>query len=73
MNVIRRIYIQDSKDSQTIHKNRYKQIYIAGSGKCSSKYLSLLFINTLTVLKKKLKEYRTTIYSRSGVKQMLIF
>ena len=55
-----------------LHKNPYKQRYIAGSSKCSTKPLSLLLTKILTVVKEKLQEYCTTIYSRSGVNQMWI-
>lgn len=48
------------------------QRYKAGSSKCSTKPLSFLLTTILTVVKEKLQEYCTTIYSRSGVNQMWI-
>ena len=55
-----------------LHKSPYKQRYIAGSSKCSTKPLSLLLTKILTEVKEKLQEYCTTIYSRSGVNQIWI-
>ena len=55
-----------------LHKNPYKQRYIAGSGKWSTKPLSLLLTKILTVVKEELQEYSATIYSRSVVNQMWI-
>jgi hypothetical protein len=55
-----------------LHKNPYKQRYIAGSNKCSTKPFSLLFTKILTVVKEKLQTYCATTYVRSGVNQMHI-
>ena len=50
-----------------LHKSPYKQRYIAGSSKCSTKPLSILLTKILTIVKEKLQEYCATIYARSGV------
>ena len=55
-----------------LHKTPYKQRYIAGSSKCSTKPLSVLLTKILTVIKEKLQQQCTTAYSRSGVNQMWI-
>ena len=55
-----------------LHKNPYKQRYIAGSSKCSTKPLSLLLTKLLTAIKESLQRYCSTAYSRSGVNQMWI-
>ena len=55
-----------------LHKNPYKQRYIAGSSKCSTKPLSILLTKILTAVKEKLQQYCTVAYSRSGVNQMWI-
>ena len=55
-----------------LHKNPYKQRYIAGSSKCSTKPLSLLLTKLLTAIKESLQRYCSTTYSRSGVNQMWI-
>ena len=55
-----------------LHKNPYKQRYIAGSSKCSTKPLSLLLTKLLTAIKEALQRYCSTTYSRSGVNQMWI-
>jgi hypothetical protein len=53
-----------------LDKNLYKQRYIAGSSKCSTKPLSLLLTKILPAVKEKLKKYCATTYARSGVNQM---
>jgi hypothetical protein len=40
-----------------LHKNPYKQKYIAGSSKCSTKPLSLLLTKILTTVKENLQMY----------------
>ena len=55
-----------------LHKNPYKQRYIVGSSKCSTKPLSLLLTKMLTAVKEKLQTYCATTYARSGVNQMWI-
>ena len=55
-----------------LHKNPYKQRYIAGSAKCSTKPLSLILTRILTALKEGLQKYCDTAYARSGVNQMWI-
>ena len=55
-----------------MHKNPYKQRYIAGSSKCSTKPLSLLLTKLLTAVTESLQRYCSTTYSRSGVNQMWI-
>jgi hypothetical protein len=55
-----------------LHKNPYKQRYIAGSSKCSTKPLSLLLTKLLTAIKESLQRDCSTAYSRSGVNQMWI-
>ena len=54
-----------------LHKNPYKQIYIAGSAKCSIKPLSQMLTRILTAVK-GLQKYCDTTYARSGVNQMWI-
>ena len=55
-----------------LHKSPYKQRYIAGSSKCSTKQLSILLTKILTVIKGGLKTFSETCYSRSGINQMWI-
>ena len=55
-----------------LHKTPYKERYIASSYKCSTKELSVLLTKTLTVIKDDLQKYCNTVYSHSGVNQMLI-
>ena len=56
-----------------MHKNIYKQRFIAGSSKCSTKPLSILLTKLLTHIKQGLQKYCKTAYSRSGINQMWIF
>ena len=51
-----------------LHKNPYKQRYIAGSAKCSTKPLTQI----LTAVKEGLQKYCDTAYARRGAKQMWI-
>ena len=53
-----------------LHKNPYKQRYIAGSAKCSTKPLSLILTRILTAVKEGLQKYCDTAYARNGVNQM---
>ena len=55
-----------------LHKNPYKQRYIAGSAKCSTKPLSQIITRILTAVKEGLQKYCDTAYARSGVNQMWI-
>ena len=55
-----------------LHKNPYKQRYIAGSSRCSTKPLSKLLTSVLTAIKEGLQKYCETSYSTSGVNQMWI-
>ena len=50
-----------------LHKNRYKQRFIAGSAKCTTKPLSKLLTSILTAFKEGLQSYHNTCYSRSGI------
>ena len=53
-----------------LHKCPYKQRYIAGSAKCSTKPLSKLLTRILSAVKDGLQTYCETAYFRSGVNQM---
>ena len=55
-----------------LHKNPYKQRYIAGSAKCSTKPLSLILTRILTAVKEGLQKYCDTAYTRRGVNRMWI-
>ena len=55
-----------------LHKNPYKQRYITGSAKCSTKPLSQTLTRILTAVKEGLQKYCDTAYARSGVNQMWI-
>ena len=55
-----------------LHKNPYKQRYIAGSAKCSTKLLSQILKRILTAVKEGLQKYCDHAYARSGVNQMWI-
>ena len=52
--------------------NPYKQRYIAGSAKCSTKPLSQILTRILTAVKEGLQKYCDTAYAISGVSQMWI-
>jgi hypothetical protein len=54
-----------------LHKCLFKQRYIAGYAKCSTKLLSKLIACILLAVKTVLQCYCDTSYSRSGVNQML--
>jgi hypothetical protein len=55
-----------------LHKCPFKQRYIAGSAKCSTKPLSKLLTCILSAVKNGLQSYCDTSYSRGGVNQMWI-
>ena len=55
-----------------LHKCPFKQRYIAGSAKCSTKPLSKLLTCILSAVKTGLQSYCDTSYSRGGVNQMWI-
>jgi hypothetical protein len=55
-----------------LHKTPYKQRYIAGSSKFSTKPLALHLTKTLTAAKEKLPTYCATTYARFGVNHMWI-
>jgi hypothetical protein len=53
-----------------LHKYPFKQRYIAGSAKCSSKPISKLLTCILSAVKTGLQSYCDTRYSRGGMDQM---
>jgi len=55
-----------------LHKCPYKQRYIAGSAKSSTKSLSKLLNTVLFTVKGVLQTYCDTAYSRNGINQMWI-
>ena len=55
-----------------MHKNPYKQRFIAGSSTYSTKPLSILLTKLLTHIKQGLQKYCETAYSRSGINKMWI-
>ena len=55
-----------------LHKSPYKQRYIAGSSRCSTKPLSKLLTKILSTVKSGLQNYCETAYARNGVNQMWI-
>ena len=55
-----------------IHKNPYKQRFIAGSSKCTTKRLSQLLTIILTTIKSGLVRYCDKVYETSGLNQMWI-
>jgi hypothetical protein len=55
-----------------LHKCPFKQRYIAGSAKCTTKPLSKLLICILPAVKTRLQSYCDPSYSRGGVNQMWI-
>jgi hypothetical protein len=55
-----------------LHKCPFKQRYIAGAAKCSTKPLSKLLTCILLAVKTRLQSYCDTSYSRGGVNQMWI-
>ena len=55
-----------------LHKDPYKQRFIAGSSSCSTKPLSKLLTSILTTIKESLQKYCDIVYSHSGINQMWI-
>ena len=55
-----------------IHKNPYKQRFIAGSSRCTTKRLSQLLTTILSTIKGGLVRYCDKVYETSGVNQMWI-
>ncbi|KAJ8314953.1 hypothetical protein KUTeg_007103 [Tegillarca granosa] len=55
-----------------LHKKPYKERYIAGSSKCTTKSLSVILTQILTVVKDGLQTYSDKVYSTSGINQMWI-
>ena len=55
-----------------LHKTPYKHCFIASSFDCTTKPLSLLLTRILSVIKGKLSNLSSVIYSRSGIKEMWI-
>ena len=55
-----------------LHKDPYKQRFIAGSSSCSTKPMSKLLTSILTTVKEGLKKYCNSIYSHCGINQMWI-
>ena len=55
-----------------LHKCPFKQRFIAGSAKCSTKPLSKLLTCILSAVKTRLQSYCDTSFSRGGVNQMWI-
>ena len=55
-----------------LNKNPYKQRYIAGSAKCTTKPLFKFLTSILTAVKEGLQSYHDTCYSRSDINSMWI-
>ena len=55
-----------------LHKTPYKERYIAGSSKCSTKPLSKLLTSLLSAVKTGLQKYCNIMYAHSGINQMWI-
>ena len=55
-----------------LHKSPYKQRYIAGSSKCSTKDLSIILTKILSAVKEGQQKYCDTVYSRSSINHMWI-
>jgi hypothetical protein len=55
-----------------LHKCPFKQLYVVGSAKCSTKPLSKLLSCILSAVKTVLQNYCDTSYSKGGVNQMWI-
>ena len=52
-----------------LHEDPYKQRFIAGSAKCSTKPLSKLVTSILTTVKDSIMKYCDVTYSLSGINQ----
>ena len=55
-----------------LHKSLYKHRFIAGSSKCTTKYLSCLLTKVLSTTKDRLMRFCSTKTSRNGVHNMWI-
>jgi hypothetical protein len=55
-----------------LYKTPYKERYIAGSKKSSTKPLSILLTEILTAVKERFQMYCATVYAFCGVNQMWI-
>ena len=55
-----------------LHKNPYKERYIAGSSSCSTTELSVHLTKILSAVKEGQQAYCDTIYNRSGINHMWI-
>ena len=55
-----------------LHRCPYRQLYISGFTKCSTKPLSKLLISIPSAIKTGLRSYCDNSYSRGGVNQMWI-
>ncbi|KAK3109031.1 hypothetical protein FSP39_021508 [Pinctada imbricata] len=55
-----------------MHKNPYKQRFIAGFSKCYMESVSILLTKVLSEIKSGLQKYCSTVCSRSGINQMWI-
>ena len=55
-----------------LHKCPFKQCYISGSVKCSTKPLTKILTYILSAVENMLQSYSDTSYSRGGVNQMWI-
>ena len=55
-----------------LHKSRYKHRFIAGSGKCTTKYLSCLLTKVLSAIKDGFVRYCNNNTSRNGVNNIWI-
>ena len=55
-----------------LHKSPYKQRFIAGSAKCTTKSLSTLLTSILSAVKSGLQKYCDISFATSGVNQMWI-
>ena len=55
-----------------LHKCPYKERYIAGSSRCTTKPLSKILTSILTTVKEGLQKYCEEVYATSGVNQMWI-
>ena len=58
--------------SAKLHKALYKQRYIVGSSKCSTKSISQILTRLLTAVKEGHQMYCNTAYTRCGVNQTWI-
>ena len=66
------VYLPSLYRIPKLHKCPFKQRYIAGSAKCSTKHRSELLTCILSAIKTGLQSYSDISYSRGGVNQMWI-